>query len=73
MKNQDVINLFKEGKSGKTKHLTSTGTKLINYSTIIAWKHGDKVYLNKNKYSSTTSRIQGMIKNTIQDLIEVEV
>ena len=41
--------------------LTSDGETLINYSTIIAKHIGNKLYLNKNKYSRTTLKIQSQL------------
>ena len=42
--------------------LTSTGDKLINYNTVIAYWKKDKLYINIKKYSNTTSKIQTEIK-----------
>lgn len=77
MSNEEVIKAFLRGEKAKTKTrvypewdmylvkgctLESTGDKLINYSTVIAeWRNG-VVYINTNRYSSTTTRIQGTLK-----------
>jgi hypothetical protein len=75
MNNETVINAFLQKKKGQTakrqinggyycyegRTLTSDGETLINYSTIIAKHIGDKLYLNKNKYSRTTSKIQSQL------------
>lgn len=41
--------------------LISDGETLINYSTVIAKHINNKLYLNKNKYSRTTSKIQSQL------------
>lgn len=75
MTNENVINAFLQKKKAQTakrqilngyytyegRTLTSDGETLINYSTVIAKHIGDKLYLNKNKYSRTTSKIQGQL------------
>ena len=56
MTNQDVIKQFKQGLGGHSLHMTSTGTKLYSYNTVVAqWVEGQCV-LNVTKYSSTTSK-----------------
>lgn len=81
MSNEQVIKLFLEGKEGKTplrnitngiysykgRTLTSTGLKLINYSTPIAWWTNEGVTININKYSVTTSKIQNTIKRLCKE------
>ena len=77
MDNVKVIINFLEGKSGKTalrniygggfysykgRTLTTNGIELINYSTVIAYKKDNVLYLNANKYSITTSKIQSTLK-----------
>lgn len=47
---------------GKGNTLSIDGDKLINYTTIIAIREGNTIKLNTTKYSTTTSKIQSMIK-----------
>ena len=75
MNNQDVLQAFLQGEKAQTnlrniqngyymykgRTLTTDGITLINYSTIIAFKENGKLYLNKNKYSVTTSKIQSKL------------
>lgn len=81
MSNEQVIKLFLKGEEGKTslrnitngiysykgRTLISTGLKLINYSTPIAWWTNEGVSLNINKYSVTTSKIQNTIKRLCEE------
>lgn len=46
----------------KGSTLSIDGDNLINYSTIIAKRDGNTILLNEKKYSTTTSKIQSMIK-----------
>lgn len=74
MKNEQVIKDFMNGAtSGHTPKrniymggygstLRIDGDDLINYNTIIATRVGNTILLNNNKYSTTTSKIQSMIK-----------
>ena len=78
MSNNEVIKAFLKGQKAHTnlRHiqkgyytykgctLTSDGNTLINYSTVIAYKQDNKLFINKGKYSVTTSKIQGQL-NTI--------
>jgi len=82
MKNEKVIEKFLERENAKTglrtifdgvyeyqgRTLTSTGNKLINYSTIIAYFENDTLYLNTRKYSVTTSKIQNTIRRLASDI-----
>ena len=77
MRNSDVIVNFINRKEGKTplrnivngyytykgRTLASDGKSLYNYNTLIAY-HSDngKLYINKEKYSVTTSKIQTQIR-----------
>lgn len=90
MTNEKVINKFLNKQLGHTPirsvygHYEKMSTLdsnvkndtniLINYQTIIAIIKDNKLYLNTKKYSSTTSKIQSMIKrlNYKYELIEVE-
>lgn len=81
MSNQDVIKAFLEGKKAKTnlrkirndygyykgRTLTTDGNTLTNYNTVIAFKFGNKLYINSKKYSVTTSKIQSQLRYLMQD------
>ena len=57
--------------SSHNGNLKSTKTTLINYSTIIAYYKDNTYHINISKYSTTTSKIQTLIKRYLQDnLIE---
>lgn len=74
MNNQSVINAFACGKEGKSSNnnLRSTGEKLINYSTCIAQRLSDgTIVVNSTKYSTSTSKIQTWVRNTIKNYKEV--
>jgi hypothetical protein len=71
-KNTDVIKDFLAGKSASsTKHLyirtTKNGRTLVNYSTVLVYKPEieDVYYMNKRKYSVTTSKIQTYIRGIL--------
>ena len=86
MVNLDVIENFINRKEGKTplrninngyygykgRTLVSDGKSLYNYNTLIAY-HSDngKLYINKEKYSKTTSKIQWQIRRNAKHYIEV--
>lgn len=86
MNNLQVITRFLEGKPGQTnlrnvlngvfiykgRTLTTNGKDLINYSTVIGYKKEGKLYLNKNKYSVTTSKIQNMLEREAQNYYSKE-
>lgn len=64
MRNVDVVKAFVAGaEKGRTKNLKIDGNYLINYNTVIARRIGEMIFLNKTKYSVTTSRIQNMIRS----------
>ena len=81
MTNQEVLKSFLQGYKAKTptrdiqngyysykgNTLTTDGTTLINYQETIAYKEGNKLYLNKGKYSVTTSKIQSQLKRLATD------
>ncbi len=72
--NQDIINAFVMGKSDVSNRNLRTnfnGTKLINYSTVIAQRINEKWYVNVTKYSPTTSKIQGYVRYTLGTYTEV--
>ena len=86
MINSDVIKNFINHKEGKTplrniideyrvykgRTLASDGKSLYNYNTLIAY-HSDngKLYINKEKYSRTTSKIQWQIRCNAKHYTEV--
>ena len=90
MNNELVIRNFLRGVNGKTplrevsngiytykgRTLYTSGDYLINYATRIAKREGDVVFLNVNKYSVTTSKIQNKIRSLANEyslqLVEVE-
>ena len=44
------------------------GHGLMNYKTLLAWRtNNGEFYINTNKYSSTTSKIQSYIRNYAND------
>lgn len=89
MSNENVIREFLSGGQAKTplrnincgyysykgRTLYTEENNLINYKTTIASLINGKVYLNINKYSSTTSKIQSKIRQlaTSKGLEIVEV
>lgn len=76
MSNETVIKAFLSGKQAKTalrtikngyysykgRTLYTDSNNLINYKTTIATLKDNKLYLNINKYSNTTSHIQSKIR-----------
>ena len=86
MSNSDVIANFINHKEGKTplrniingyytykgRTLRSDGKSLYNYDTLMAYHSDDgKLYINKDKYSVTTSKIQSQIRYRAKDYTEV--
>lgn len=74
MTNIEVIKRFLNKRAGHTplrltqngyKEMTlkTNGLELINYSTRIAYWENGILYLNTNKYSRTTSKIQKDLKD----------
>lgn len=61
MKNVDVIELFSNRMTGKTKNLRSDGNFLVNYSTVLAQYDDGCIIVNMTKYSSSTSTIQNKL------------
>lgn len=86
MTNLDVIAKFINREEGKTplrniingyyvykgRTLASDGKSLYNYNTLIAY-HSDngKLYINRDKYSVTTSKIQSQIRCNAKHYTEV--
>lgn len=86
MRNSDVIEKFINRERGETplrniingyytykgRTLTSDGKSLYNYDTLMAYHSDDgKLYINRDKYSVTTYKIQGQIRCKAKDYIEV--
>ena len=86
MTNSDVIENFINHKKGETplrniingyymykgRTLRSDGKSLYNYDTLMAYHSNDgKIYINREKYSVTTSKIQSQIRYKAKDYIEV--
>lgn len=86
MTNSDVIQKFINHEKGQTplrniigdyctykgRTLASDGKSLYNYDTLMAYHSDDgKLYINKEKYSRTTSKIQSQIRNRAKDYTEV--
>ena len=83
MTNIQVIKNFLNKKAGHTPlrttlngyeemTLKSNGLELINYSTRIAYHQDNKLYININKYSRTTSKIQSQLRN-LAELNNLEI
>lgn len=86
MINSDVIKNFINHKEGKTplrniideyrvykgRTLASDGKSLYNYNTLMAYySDNGKLYINKDKYSRTTSKIQWQIRGMAKRYTEV--
>lgn len=86
MTNSDVIQKFINHERGETplrniingyhtykgRTLASDGKSLYNYDTLMAYHSDDgKLYINKEKYSRTTSKIQSQIRYKAKDYTEV--
>lgn len=86
MTNLQVIQKFLEGEKAQTpkrqilngyfyyegRTLTTDGKKLINYQTVIGYKEGNKLYINKTKYSVTTSKIQSHLRREAKSFYSQE-
>ena len=82
MSNEKVILAFLNGKNAHTptrniqngyytykgQTLSINGIELINYSTKIAYHKNGMLFLNGDKYSSTTSHIQSKIRRLAEDM-----
>lgn len=75
LKNAEVVKNF-VGRFGDcqsyTGNLYSRGNKLYNYSTVIAQYIEGELVINATKYSTSTSRIQNMVRNEAYRYIETE-
>lgn len=65
-----------EGQYFKGRTLWTRDNKLVNYNTNMARLEEGVVYVNKSKYSRTTSKIQTMLKSLASQygyqVVEVE-
>ena len=61
MRNKDVVEGFLRGEVCNTLHLFSTGDRLLSYNTCIAEMVGETLYINRTKYSVTTSIHLGLL------------
>jgi len=74
MEKRSLIESFINGATkGSGSNLIIKDNELINYSTVIAKREGNKILLNNRKYSPTTSRNQNIIrqitpKNILQEI-----
>lgn len=62
MTNQQVGQAFLKKEKGKSLNMTSTGTRLFSYNTVIAQWIDGKIVFNTTKYSRTTSKQTNWIK-----------
>lgn len=73
MKNKELISNFINGESkGKCGNLSIKGNKLINYYTCIAYRIGNQIYLNAQKYSQTTTKNQNILRRESYNITEYE-
>lgn len=56
-----------EGRTLYTNKINNNEIDLINYSTVIAKIKGDMLYINHNKYSRTTNKIQSQLNYLAKD------
>ena len=61
MRNIDVIKAFLNNRTAKTQNLSTDGTALVNYATTIGYWYNGKLFLNRQRYSVTTSKIQNWL------------
>lgn len=74
MKNNDLIRDFIQwgATKGKGSNLHIEGNKLINWTTCIAYRKGDKIFLNGKKYSTSTSVHQNFMRRNFHCIVEIE-
>jgi len=74
MNKKDLLQSFVNGAvTGRGSNLIIKDNELINYSTVIAKREGNKILLNNRKYSKTTTVNQNIIrqitpKNILQEV-----
>ena len=66
MRNEDVAKAFLNRRTASVNNLSSSGDKLFSYNTCIAQWVGSTLIGNATKYSTTTSRHLGYIKQCIK-------
>lgn len=75
LKNAEVVKNF-VGRFGDceshTGNLYSMGNKLYSYNTVIAQYIGGELVVNATKYSTSTSRIQNMVRREAYRYTETE-
>lgn len=63
MDQETLIRYFLNGHTkGKSSSLRIEGNRIYSYSTPIARREGDNIYLNSQKYSVTTTTQQNKIR-----------
>lgn len=75
MTNEDFIIKFRNGLThGKNQNLYIMNSNLlVNYNTPIAYRQQEnRIFLNKTKYSVTTSKIQTLIRRNCNVIKEFE-
>ena len=69
MTNKELIKLYVTGskQAGAVNHIGFTKNDFYNYSTLLCKvdRNNKTANFNSRKYSSTTSRIQGMLKTEL--------
>ena len=66
MKNSAVINAFLNGDIGNSNTLSSDGTRLSHYDTVIAfWGEPGECWVNETKYSATTGQHVSYLKGVL--------
>ncbi len=75
MTTYELVNKYVAGKinKGKAASLKVVDNKLYNYNTLLAVITDDYIYLNKDKYSKTTSKHQNRIRQAIPKSLLKEV
>lgn len=70
LKTDELINWYVRGANkGKASNLKIEGDKLINYETVIAYRMTPNNFMiNGEHYSPTTSRIQNLLKKTLESV-----
>ncbi len=69
MGREDLIRSFLNGATkGKASSLSIDGNLLLSYATPIARREGDTIYLNKKKYSQTTSTQQNSVRRQARSM-----
>ena len=61
MRNIDVIKAFLRNQKAKTQNLNTDGVVLVNYRTAIGYWYNGKLFVNRQRYSVTTSKLQNWL------------